>query len=291
MGCSSGLQEEPDLSVPLDSLSFSAPTSSGEVEYNQIDEASGLAVSRSKPDALWTHNDSGGKNELYLLSNQGKHLGIFTLAKAENEDWEEIAIGLGPEEGKHYLYVADMGDNRAVRKVKTIYRFPEPDLRNLKFPVKEKIKNIDKIRYQYPDGARDAETLIVDPLTKDWIIVSKREDSVQVYRAAYPQSTKEIITLEKLGKLHFSQAIAGDISEDGLEILIKNYPNIYYWKRQANEQVSDALQRAPVRLPYQMEPQGEAIAWKPDGSGYYTLSEEKDGVEAVLYYYKRLESK
>jgi hypothetical protein len=41
--------------------------------------------------------------------------------------------------------------------------------------------------FQYPDGSRDAETLLLDPLTKDIYVISKREfEDIRVYRAPYP---------------------------------------------------------------------------------------------------------
>ena len=37
------------------------------------------------------------------------------------------------------------------------------------------------------------------------------------------------------------------------------------------------------------EPQGEAVCWAADGSGYFTLSEERNNRPAHLYFYPRLE--
>ena len=128
---------------------------------------------------------------------------------------------------------------------------------------------------------------MIDPITADIYIVSKREKEVHIYRMPNPKKTKDTYEMEKVGKLHFHKAIAGDISPDGSEILIKNYANIYYWKRNPGESVADALKREPVRLPYVREPQGEAIAWKPDGSAFYTISEERHRIPTHVYIYKR----
>jgi len=46
--------------------------------------------------------------------------------------------------------------------------------------------------------------------------------------------------------------------------------------------VWQTLMRVPVELPYEVEPQGEAIGFARDGKGYFTTSE---GVRPTLYYY------
>ena len=36
------------------------------------------------------------------------------------------------------------------------------------------------------------------------------------------------------------------------------------------------------RVPVSVEPQGEAVGWRADGRGYYTSSEDAQGVRATL---------
>jgi len=40
-----------------------------------------------------------------------------------------------------------------------------------------------------------------------------------------------------------------------------------------------------MEVPYEEEPQGEALTWTKDGSGFYTLSEKSKGKESFLYFY------
>jgi hypothetical protein len=42
-----------------------------------------------------------------------------------------------------------------------------------------------------------------------------------------------------------------------------------------------------MSLPYTKEPQGEAIGWLRDASGYVTVSEKKDNITPLIYLYKR----
>ncbi len=261
----------------------------GLVEHDDITEASGIAASRKNSDVLWTHNDSGGENRLFALDTQGRHLGIYYLVGCENRDWEDMAVGPGPVEGQHYLYIGDIGDNQAVYDTYRIYRVMEPDVVVGQNPVMENLDGAEAIAFRYPDGSRDAEALMVDPLTKDVYVISKEWNATVVYRAAYPQSTQEILTLERVTPLSQIGIVAGDVSPDGSEILLKNYLVIYYWRRQTGKLLGDAFAEPAVTVPYLPEPQGEAVCWKSDGMGYYTVSEEFSGTPGRLYFYPRLE--
>jgi hypothetical protein len=115
---------------------------------------------------------------------------------------------------------------------------------------------------------------MVDPLTRDLYIVSKREDSVLVYQAPYPQSLQDTVVVKEIQKLFVTHITAGDISPDGSGILLKNYGSVYFWSRRKGETIQEALGRKEQRLYYLEEPQGEGIAWTRDGHSYYTISEK-----------------
>jgi len=275
--------------VPLTTKLFESAINHGEIVLDEINEASGLVASHNNKKAFWTHNDSGDKNRIFLISQSGDNLGTFTLEGAIARDWEDISIGPGPKPYTTYLYVGDIGDNRAQYKEKVIYRFIEPNVSNQTTAKEITLaeKNIETIKFEFPDGKRDAETLMVDPISKDIFVISKREKQVGVYVARYPQSTTQLNILTKVATLDLHKIVAGDISYNGNEVLLKDYQNIYYWKKSANESISELLKSAPMRLPYKAEPQGEAIAWKLDGSGFYTLSEESGLFATKMYFYKR----
>ncbi len=269
---------------------FEIGQSTGKLDYQDIDEASGLVASRNNPNALWTHNDSGDEPRIFLISDKGKHLATFNIQGATNRDWEDITIA--NQDGINYLYVGDIGDNDAVTDIKTVYRFPEPKIDSDTSLKEGNVKEVQAIRFRYPDGKRDAECLMIDPITKDMIIISKRENNVNIYLAAYPQSFTEIITLTKVGTLPFGQVVAGDISPDGKEILLKNYEQIFYWKKKDNETTIDLLKKPFQNLSYTLEVQGEAIAWQANGTGFFTVSENPSNILRVaapidLLFYQR----
>lgn len=287
-GCRPAPPQDAAIALPALPARFGDRVALGRLACDAIDEASGLVASRSQSGVLWTQNDSGDLPRVFALDRHGAHLGVFLLEGAAARDWEDIALGPGPEPGRDYLYAADCGDNEARYDVKTIYRVAEPRLEPGDGPVERALGGVDAIRYRYPDGPRDAETILVDPLTRDIVIVSKRERAVHVYRAAWPQPLDAVITLEAMGELPLGGVTAGDISADGREILIKTYNTVHLWTRAPGEALAAVFARKSRQLPYFPEPQGEAIAWDPATGGFYTLSEERDAIPAVLYFYPRL---
>jgi hypothetical protein len=265
-------------------------TISGRLQNKEMNEISGISSSGINEGIYYVHNDSGDTSRFFAITPDGtlKTTIYYKGDPAEPlgvRDCEDIAVGPGPAKGKSYVYMGDIGDNAAVRKYITIYRMEEQktwgkDSLAKAIPV--------PLHLRYPDGPRDAETLMVDPIEKLIYIVSKRTDSVSVYTAPLSFKANDTLTLTKRCKLFFNGfkpfkwITAGDISKDGQQVLLKDYVKVYYWKRENNEPIWQTIQRKPAELPYEQEKQGEAIGFTPDGKGYYTTSE---GVFSPIYYY------
>lgn len=308
LGCKS--QDSTPLSV-VDSL-FDAGTIQGVLDTDEMREASGLTESINNEGLFWVHNDSGDKGRIFLIDKEAHQKATVWLADVMARDWEDIAVGPGPVKGKNYVYVGDIGDNNSKHQYKFIYRIEEPIVDWGK-KSDTTITAVDCIKFQLSDSPRDAETMMIDPLTGDIYLISKREKKVNLYKLAYPQSTTEVMTAELLvPKLEFNQfeekriskkgeeilvngyngtfynqIVSGAISKDGDEVLVKSYSSVYYWKRKEKESIGELIQRTPIRLPYEPEPQGEAIAFDVAGKGFYTLSEVRGELPQRLFFYKR----
>lgn len=251
-----------------------------------IDEASGLAASVRMPGYLWTVQDSGQPNSLYLVSKDGKSIKEYNVPGSNNHDWEEVAVGPGPDNGVSYVYVADIGNNnQPLTATNTIYRIPEITGTDGSFSQNA----LQKITFSYPDGPRDAEALIVDPVTKDIFVLSKEMQGTNIYRLAFPQSAGETIVAEKVGTVPgVALATAGSISKDGSEIAVRTYLAVYYWKRSNGETVAQTLVKSANKtLVVGLEPQGEAICFENESKGFYTLSEKGNAASVSLNFYKR----
>ncbi len=258
-----------------------------QLKDNRIDEASGLAESMQYPGHFWIHNDSGDDARLFLVNNDGETVVTLSLQGITHRDWEDIATAPGAP-GEYFIYVGEIGDNDAKYTYKNIYRLQEPVLPNLTIGQTLVSGPVSNITFQYEDGNRDAETVMVDPLTNNIYLITKREDQVQVYVVEHPQTLTDTLLMPVIQTLPFTRVTAGDISADGSEIIIKTLTAVYYWQRNGTEPIHETLARPSTRLPYWVEPQGEAIAWLKDGSGYITVSEKANQVMAPkIYFYKR----
>jgi len=249
----------------------------------KLAEASGLVASVANPGYYWSHNDGENPAEVFLIDDKAKIVMTCKLANVANRDWEDITVGPGPQEGKSYLYVGEIGDNLSQYPYKMIYAFVEPVLSE----GDQVISKFDTIVFKLSDGVRDTEVMMIDPQANDVFIVSKREDSVRLYKIYAPVKKGDTLQAEFKTKLPFTKIVAASISADGTEVLMKNYDHLYYWKRSDAESIPELLLRKPLELNYLQEAQGEAIAWKLDGTGFYTLSETVKNYKGNLIYYQR----
>lgn len=279
------------LSVPsVYDVNFTSDPTATPVATGQVDEASGMADSRSQPGNVWIQQDSGNPPELILLGYDGKVKGKVTVPTLGNRDWEELAMGPGPKDGVNYLYICDIGDNDAQFQSVQIYRMPEPA--NAQSPIVN--TQIDRINFRYPLGPRDAEAMFVDPQTKGIFVISKREQVVHLYGLAYPQNTSDLTTATDFGEIPnlgggLANYVTGAaISPDGNEIIIRTYTTTYYWKRDKGMSIPDVLQYGTRRqLVTRVEPQGEAICFDKDAKGFFTISERASASSVNLYYYAK----
>ncbi|MEP7372168.1 MAG: hypothetical protein ABI675_02190 [Chitinophagaceae bacterium] len=246
------------------------------------DEASGVADSKANPGYLWVQQDSGNPSDIALFSHDGGFLKKINIDQATNRDWEDMALANGPVFGTNYIYLADIGDNNLVSTDYFIYRFAEPAA------SASVVSDVDKIIFQYPDGSHNAEAILVDNNTKDIYIITKQDEPSRIYKLAYPQSTSTINTASLAGSLSFTGVTSATASPDGREVFVKTYSAIWKWEKSSGQTMEQALAGTPVTLNYQFEPQGEAICFKNDNTGFFTLSEKPSVIAAVnLNFYKR----
>ncbi len=263
----------------------------GTVQTPLITEASGIVASRKNQSVLWLHNDSGHPARLFAINPEGRLIGTYRINNARCRDWEDIAIGPGPDPNRDYLYIGDIGDNLELRGSITVYRVPEPKV-DLTKSFQEGADSIvteieseeaESIELAYPDGAKDAETLMVDPLNGDIYIVTKRDILCRVYRAAYPQSAEKPMVMNRIAVLPWAMAVGGDISPDGSLIIIRSLTYASIWERPKDKPLWQAFGSEPRNVELIYEPQGEAICFNADSSGFFTTSEMKN---PPMYYYE-----
>jgi hypothetical protein len=269
-----------DSGTPV--LKFLPGKQVGKIETKLITEASGIVASRKNPSVLWVHNDSGDSARIYALNNTGKLLRTCRIEGARCRDWEDIAIGPGPDKQLDYLYIGDIGDNRAKHPSVIIYRVPEPKVDPNSVSVSMQIGPAEMIELVYPDGPKDAETLMVDPLNGDIYVISKRKLFCRIYHAASAKLTKEAARLSQVAVLPWAMAVGGDISPDGNCIIVRSLSHASVWIRPNGKPLWQAFSQRSNDIKLMPEPQGEAICFDADGRGFFTVSEK---AHQPIYYY------
>jgi len=267
---------------PQQSKLYGPPQKVGSLKSKALDESSGLVASRSMPRKYWTHNDSGDGPFIYLISEQGELFGVWRVTGAQAIDWEDISIGPGPQVGKSYLYVADIGDNDSVRKEIVVYRVAEPaqDNGNSSKAKPQVTETAEAIRLRYPDGSHDAEALLVDPATGEMYIVTKIPlGRPSVYEAAAPFS--DVITLKRLNELRIPNPFGGvitggSVSPDGKRVALCDYFQAYELALPATStRFADIWKEPIVSFNFGKREQGESIAYRLDGQALLGTSEGK----------------
>ena len=258
-----------------------AGVTAGAITDPALVEVSGLAASRSVPGVLWAHNDSGDGPRVYALSTTGDVLGVYEVTGADAIDWEDIAAGPGPDPALSYLYIGDIGQNGGLRDHVDVYRAAEPAAISPSGTLAA-----ERFALTYPSGPEDAESMFVDPISGDLVIVTKQLSGmsrVLVAEAAQladgaTAAMQEVATIAipatgpAVG-LPSTMATAADISADGSTILVRTYQQVLAFSRPPGATLASAFGAAPCSAPQVSEPQGEAIAFAADGSGYYTTTE------------------
>ena len=172
----------------------------GTVAGGRLKEISGIDVGVVNPSRYWVHNDSGDSARIFALSPSGATRAVYTLSGAKAVDWEDIAVGGGPAAGVSYVYVADIGDNALSRAEIVVYRVREPKVgtRYGTFAL----SGVAALRLRYPDGAHNAEALVVDPRTGALVIIEKTSagGDARVYSAPAGLRAGSLTTLRPGGQ-------------------------------------------------------------------------------------------
>ncbi|MEM7433286.1 MAG: SdiA-regulated domain-containing protein [Pseudomonadota bacterium] len=263
--------EEPAVEPPIREV--------GRIENKNLDETSGLAFSTRDSDLIWAINDDGPAT-LYAMDTEGNKRGKVRIRDAENIDWEDVATF--EDGGKHYVVVADIGDNEARRPFVTAYVVEEPD------PKDDRVDIAWRIDIRYPNGPRDAESLAVDANNGELLILSKRDVPAELYTVslrgdedevrkaqpvamltALPQPTP--IDLANASAAGWSwQPTAMSLSDNGL--LILTYDGVYYFARSADATWSAVVGHRPMGLPTHPYRDAESLTFGADSAtAYMTL--------------------
>jgi hypothetical protein len=244
----------------------------GLVESTELNEISGAAVSLRHGGVVWLHNDSGSDPAVYAAHISGTDLGRVSLPDLSARDWEDIALGPGPDPALDYLYLADIGDNNGRRDDVRIHRIPEPA------PETGAMAGGETLVITYPSGSVEAETLLVDPVSGDMVIAGKAlSGRTPLYGLPGDLDWSIPHQATFLGEIMlgtFALATGGDAGTE--RIVIRTYDEVFTWERPPGSTLNETLLTPPCRIAAVSEEQGEAIALTADELGFFTVSEGRN---------------
>ena len=267
----------------------------GDLENEQLNEASGLAAARQNQGIYFSINDSGNAPQLFAFHADGRHVRSWIVDYSESHDFEDLASFT--YEGQQYVLIADTGDNLYWRPEVRLLVIPEPDLGGV---GDDSLAPAWVIRFSYPDGQRDVESVAVDEAEERIYLISKRRVPPELFSLPLrPKGT--LITAKYEGRLEqLPQPSARDLREDpnwgryrssptalamqGRTAIVATYRDSYLFSKGKGESWAEAFRGTPQRVALPDIYGLEAAAFDVDEKNLLLVNERKDGTgRAALY--------
>ena len=257
----------------------------GRFDPDALPEASGAALSRRDPDVLWLADDRPGVDELLAVHTDGRVLTRLRVEGMSAVNVEALASGpCGADDTGPCLYVGDIGDNVRGRRDVRVLRVAEPDLRASEpGTVKAAV-----VTLRYPDGAHDAEALLVDGDGVPYIVTKAPFDTVtgvtgptrlfaapgfrdglllDLGEVPVPEPRNPVVTLL------YGNTVTGADAAPG-RVLLRTYDQMVEFTAPDGQKDLAGFPSWPVkRVLAPWQPQAEAVAYAADGCGYFSISE------------------
>jgi hypothetical protein len=243
-----------------------------ELANPDIDELSGLALSRADPAVLWGHNDTGAGPVLYRFGPRGEDFGAVHVPGAKARDWEDLAAF--EQDGAPALLIADTGDNFSLRTQLTLYAVSDPGRAG-------EPRLLWALAFRFPDGAHDCEAVAVDPVAREILLVTKRDQPARLYRLPLPaRALAGVAQAEFLAELpdlrgdplparllgrFANSATALTLSRDGATAVLVTPRHAYVYRRPAGASWAQVLARPGIALDLPPLKQIEAAALSVNG--------------------------
>jgi hypothetical protein len=283
----------------------------GVLEIGEVYESSGLALA-NQPNCYWTINDSGNPSDVFLFRQDGKELARLKIDNAKNRDWE--ALTRYDDGDRHWIVVADVGDNQRLQNRYRLYFFLDPTHADGEKPFEKKTKQLKSIRaltieFSYADGqtngllSKDCEAVGVDPLTGDiWLtekvylnrdrkikpgfyVIPAPKEQLRRFLAGHRsrfepvgQSVKnsEPLVARRVGSFPIRNVTGMAFSPDANKLIIRNYLSAHLYIRPKNQTWKETIDKqVPTPVALPLQGQGEAICFTPDSNSVLVTSEGK----------------
>ena len=277
-------------SLLLSIIGCSAPPSpfaqiSGVILDPHLSSLSGLAASHAHADTFWVLNDGGSGPTLYAIGKRGGLIATLHVTGVVNTDWEDLAAF--DLRGRHYLLIADTGDNGGLRRTLQLHVVEEPQAL-----VDGVLHPAWSIAFRWPDGARDCEAVAVDAVRGEILLISKRHRPPELfvlplqptsarlqvarrvgYLAGIPQPDPKLLQPDAHLARMRNQVTAADLSPDGRTLAVLTYHDVLLYSRGMSVDWPAAVAATPQVHALPWLAQAEALGWSADGQSLYATGE------------------
>jgi hypothetical protein len=242
---------------------------SGTFHSARMRESSGIAVSRTHPGILWTHNDSGDGPFVYATDTTGADRGALRVPGAMAIDWEDMALAPCPTAGKgDCLYIADTGDNLQRRPTVTVYAIPEPQPPSEPADTNRLTDAPHVLHLRYPDGPFDVEAIYVAPDSGVYLVSKGRTGIVRLFVLPKHSWTSDtLVTAAAVQDLPIdaragARVTGAAINRTGNQVAVRTYIMIYRFDRSADGRLT-SRGACDIRG---LQETGESIAFLDDAT-------------------------
>ena len=239
---------------------------------SMIDEASGVAFSRTHPGVIWVVND-GVNGRLFAVDSTGALRAEipFRLPRGALPLWDVEDMAAGPCGDGDCLYLADVGDNYRIRDTIQVYRVREPEL-----DAREVTVEVFPMVHG-EEGRVDIEALLLGDGETVHLLTKGNDEPPSLLRypgslSTTPLERPGVHVAERLEEVHrpegrgrnLARQFTGAARIPGTDRwMVRTYSDL-----SAQRIVDGRLVELPdshVSLGPLREPQGEAIAVRDDG--------------------------
>jgi hypothetical protein len=213
-------------------------------------------------------NDGGDQVAVYALDARCQVVDVHSVP-VDPYDPEDVALGADGT-----VWVADTGDNNGIRTTVALHALRADGSAAL-------------FRLTYPDGAHDAEALLLAPDGTPYLVTKEVLGASGVYRPSAALVDGGTVAMTKVAGVNLTltgtpggpvgragqlMVTGGAVARDGSRLALRTYTDAYVWPLTGSD-VPGALSGDAVRVPLPESPQGEAISFTADGQQLVVASE------------------
>ncbi|WP_422770058.1 hypothetical protein ACN28C_25480 [Plantactinospora sp. WMMC1484] len=246
------------------------------VDDERLPEISGLAATGDGYVVVNDGSDVDNRRRIFFL---GRDCAVTRSVRYPSRPRDTEDLARAPD---GTIWIGDIGDNDRVRDTVALWKLAP----GAGAPVLHRVS--------YPDGAHDAEALL---LSGDGtpIIVTKDPGTPGLYTPDGALRPGQTVPLRKVGQFTLPRSTTsnpysifgpqlvtgGAVAPDGSRVVLRTYADALEFDVTDGDVVRAVVTGTPRIVPLPDEPQGEAISYSPDGTALLTLSEKAEGESAA----------